>query len=257
MGSRQIGYRVALAVLVIDDFTGRILSGSDIQVKIKGSSVKPVRKPDGYFVFTSGPEIKQIVVESHFYQPAELSVDTGKLNPLHPVVIVRLTPNRLYPMAKNVTTLEGLAPAGNEIQVICDSYTQPYKLLCDYDRDSTKGLEIRLFQAEKKDLSGKTLAIKMKDQIEAEVFKVLEMADQEQGLFRLEKPLSQGYQKMGTSIFPVYTAKADQHGDYFLLLPGLDCKDIGSCQVQMAEKPALKTRIDLKMGQSNRLDLML
>jgi hypothetical protein len=42
--------RVAVAVLVLDDFTDRVLSGLAIQVSVPGMVGKPIRKSDGYFV---------------------------------------------------------------------------------------------------------------------------------------------------------------------------------------------------------------
>ena len=51
--------RVSLAVLLIDDFTGRIITSSDAQVSVEGGR-KPVVKREGFRVFTNltEPEVR-------------------------------------------------------------------------------------------------------------------------------------------------------------------------------------------------------
>ena len=258
MEDRRITYQVAVAVLVIDDFNDKVLSGSAVQVRVSGLPDKPIRKTDGYFIFTAGKdEIRQIEVESPFYHKAVVKLEPGRLNPLHPVLKVRLQPNRLYGTPGSVTLLEGKAEPGSGIQVIPETRFQQLKLLYDYEREgNSEGREIRLFQAEKKDLAGKSLAICEKEQEEAEVFQVLEMTDQEQGVCILADALRKGYKKAGTTIFPVYTTKADAGGSYYLLLPGLEGKEGCPCLVRTMEGKQKTVKIDLIPGQRNRLDLV-
>ena len=257
MLNRHIVYRVAVAVLVIDDFNDKILSGSAVQVRIVGLPDKPIRKSDGYFVFTTGRnEIRQIEVESHFYHKAVINLEPGKLNPQRPVLKVRLQPNRLYAAPGNVTFLEGRAKPDSEIQVIPEIHHQNLKLLYDYQKDGkTEDREISLFQAEKKDLAGKNLAIREKEQKEPEVFQILETTDQEQGTFLLAEALSKGYKKAGTTILPVYTTKADARGEYFLLLPGIEGKEACPCRIRCLADKETTIKATLTPGQGNRQDL--
>ncbi len=255
--SGNISRRLSVAVLVLDDFTDRVLSGSAIQVRVTGLPVKPIRKSDGYFVFTAdqGP-IRQIEVDSLFYEKEIVAVVPEELNPLYPVVKIRLKPNRQYALPGAVTCLEGLAEQGSEIRVIHTSHPQPWKLLYDYEKDSREGeREIRLFHPEKKDLSGRILAIQGKDQKEPEIFRVLEMRDREQGVCLLTKALSKAYKKISTAIFPVYTTRADENGGFFLLLPGLTGKEPGRCRVQAIGVQTVQVECDLMPGKTNRLDL--
>jgi len=264
MGESQIIYRVALAVLVIDDFNNKILKGSSVQVKITDVPEKPIRKQDGYFVFTGDLEtIQQIEVESPLYYKAVIKVAPKRLNPLHPVLKIRLQPNRLYGVPGGVTFLEGRGLPGTEIQVILENRAQQMKLLYDYSRENKdNSREIRLFQAAKKDLAGKYLAISGKEQQDPEIFQILEMTDPEQGVCILTEALSSDYKKTGTTIFPVYTAKTDDRGEYYLLLPGLEGKEPCPCLIKYKKTNAGETsergpslRGDIIPGQGNRLDL--
>lgn len=250
--------RVAVAVLVLDDFTDRILSGSAIQVRATGLPAKPIRKSDGYFVFTTDQgQIRQIEVESIFYDKEIVIVEQEKLHPLHPVVKVRLKPNRRYAMPGSVTSLEGQAEPGSEIRVIYTSHPQPLKLLYDYGKNGGEAeREIRLFHPEKKDLAGRTLAIQSKEQKEPELFRVLEMTDSEKGVCLLTQALSKEYKKIGTTIFPVYTTRADKKGEFFLLLPGLKGKEPCPCRVQAVGQKTVRAESRLTPGQTNRLDLL-
>jgi hypothetical protein len=224
-------------------------------VRIAGSTAKPIRKRDGYFVFTAGAhELRQIVVESPLYHKAVVDIGPDRLDPRHPVLKVRLQPNRLYGTPGGVTFIEGEAEPDSLVHVMPEIRQQFLKLLYDYENDGDgDGREIRLFQAEKKDLSGKYFAIRAKEQEEPEVFHVLEMPDPEQGTCSLAAALRQGYKKAGAEILPAHTAKADSQGSYYLLMPGLEGKEDCLCRVKPAGGRAVETRI--KPGQGNRLDL--
>lgn len=258
---RKDGYltrRVTVAVQVLDDFTDRVLSGSAVQVHAIGLTAKPIRKSDGYFVFTAdqGP-IRQIAVESLFYEKEIVELDPEALNPRHPVLKIRLKPNRRYTAPEPVAGLEGEAEPGSEIQVIYVSHAQPLKLLYDYEQsDAEKTREIRIFDPEKKDLSGRTLSILSKDQDEPEIFHIVEMTDREQGICLLSKPLSKPYKKIGAAVIPVYTTRTDEHGQYFLFLPGLTGKKPGLCRVQAVGTKTVRVEKELTPGRVNRLDLL-
>ncbi|MDR0469238.1 MAG: hypothetical protein LBH09_04625 [Peptococcaceae bacterium] len=251
-------YQVAVAVQVIDDFNDKVLTGAAIQVRIAGGGAKPVRKQDGYFVFLAGQkEIRQIEVESPLYHKAVVDIELRRLNPLRPVLKVRLQPNRLYAVPGGATYLEGKAEPGSLIHVIPETRQQTLKLLYDYEKGGAgEGREIRLFRADKKDLSGKHLAIRAKEQEEPEVFQVLEMSDPEQGTCVIAAALGKGYKKAGAEILSVYTATADSRGDYYLLLPGLEGKDTCDCRVKVATGKAKTVTTQVKPGQGNRLDLV-
>lgn len=250
--------RVTVVVQVLDDFTDRVISGSAVQVRAVGLMAKPIRKSDGYFVFTAdqGP-IRQIAVESLFYEKEIVTLEPKALNPRHPVLKIRLKPNRRYTAPEPMTGLEGRAEPGSEIQVIYSSHPQPLKLLYDYKYDGReKGREIRLFHPEKKDLSGRTMAILSKEHPEPELFHILEMTDREQGICRLSKALSRSYKKIGATVLPVYTTRTDEEGNFFLFLPGLTGKKTVPYRIQAVGAKTVLMEPKLTQGIINRLDLL-
>jgi hypothetical protein len=244
--------RVSVAVLVLDDFTDQVLSGPAIQVSVPGMVGKPIRKSDGYFVFTSdqGP-VRQVEVQSMFYARETVDVDPAQLNPLHPVVRIRLKPNRRYAMAGSATCLEGSAEPGSEVRLIHGSHPHPLRLLYDY---SNKQREISIFDPEKRELSGKVLAIQGKDQKEPEIFRILEMTDREQGVCLIDRDLKHDYKKIGAAIYPVYMARADEQGEYFLFLKDLSEKE-SLCTVQAVGRKTVRRELSLAANRTNRLDL--
>ena len=134
--------------------------------------------------------------------------------------------------------MEGMALAGSLIQVIPQVRTQLLRLLYDYEAEGKGGgREIQLYQTEKRDLTGRFLAISEKETEAPEVFQVSEMTDQELGLCLLGAPLRKSYKKAGTTVFPVYTAVADVSGGYFLYLPGIEGMEGCPCQVRCQTEP--------------------
>ena len=259
MRDRHITYRVAVALLIIDDFTDKIISGAALQVRATGLPDKPIRKNDGHFVFTEGNNvITQIEIESPIYHKAVVKLEPGGLEPGRPVLKVRLQPNRHYAAPGGATYLEGLAPPAGEIRVIPETRQHLFRLLYDYDQTGAdQGREIHLYHAAKKDLAGKQLAIFAKARPEPELFQVLETSDREKGICQLAGALNHTYQKAGTTIYPVYATKAGPTGEYFLYLPGLEGKEPCPCRVQYAAAGAgagQTRQVELNPGQGNRLD---
>jgi hypothetical protein len=253
----NIIYNVALAVLVIDDFNDKVLSGPAVQVKVTDSADKPIRKQDGYFVFLAGKnEIRQIEVDAHFYNKEIVQIEPWMLQDRRPILRVRLRPNRMYALPGGATVLEGKAAPGSEIQAIPETRAKALKLLYDYEKGKGEGREIHLFQSDKKDLAGKRFAVRGKEGDEPEVFHVMEMTDVESGACMMAEPLQKEYKKAGTSIFPVCTAKADEKGEYFLLLPGVEGKEACPCQIRISAAKGKTANVELTPGQSNKVDLV-
>lgn len=255
MSGAKAGFacRVAVAVLVLDDFTDQVLKGPAIEVSVPGMIGKPIRKSDGYFVFTTehGP-IRQIEVRSMFYVREIVDVDLTRLNPLQPVVRIRLKPNRRYGMAGSATCLEGRAEPGSEIRLIYGNHPYPLRLLYDYHNEQRV---IHLFDPEKRELSGKVLAIQGKEYPEPEIFRILEMTDREQGVCLIDRNLKKDYKKIGAVVHPVFMTHADEQGDYCLFLKDLNEKE-EICTVQAAGVKTVRREWSLTANKMNRLDLI-
>ena len=87
-----------LVIHLLDSFTGGAPLGPQLAVRVEGILQKPLVKPNGMFVFRGVPQgTYRVTVEAGNYFGETLEVSTAGLNPLHPVVLVPLTPHPAYP----------------------------------------------------------------------------------------------------------------------------------------------------------------
>jgi hypothetical protein len=246
----HIRTRASLVILVIDDYTNRIVSDADIQVLVE-DALKPVRKSEGYYVFLNLTQTKvKLLVISDRYSPEKRSIDLSSLNPTEPIVKIRVKPSRNYNLPSGTTCLQGVAEPFSEVRVIGDSIQKYYRLLYDYDKEGSHE-EIHIFNPDKSDLDGKILQIKDKDD-KSEIVSVISTKDKENNIYQLEKPLENNYKKVGTKIFPVYGTKADEKGDYFIPLWNFG-EDYVKCQCEMIGKKNNSKNISLEIGKVNKL----
>ena len=251
--------KVSVAVMVVDDFTGRPISDASLTVRAAQMLEPPVRKPDGYFVFLDAPtQVLDITARAWTYHPAAIRVEPGSLPQLFPVVKLRLTPNRRYRIPTDTTCLEGRAAPGAQLRVICTNDPRPMRLLYDYTlKGPMDGRLIQLYDPSASDLEGRQFALIRKTEPVPEFFMVQQLAEgEEEGACVLTAPLSKGYKKAGTTILPVYTVEADEQGDFFLPLHTPAVK-VCKCRI-FWESPDGSTGCqerELEPGRVTRLDL--
>lgn len=109
--------RVALAIELADDLTGREAHGSLI-VRGNGNRVA-VRNLSGYFLFFDIPTgTVHVSLEAEQYLPDEVDVTLPRPTPLNPLVQRVLLPNQRYPFPGGTTVVRGLVtnPAGGPVQ---------------------------------------------------------------------------------------------------------------------------------------------
>ncbi len=82
--------KLSFALLLRDDFSGEdILSGGHAFM-VDGKRVAPVRKPEGYYIFTGISRLCTVSVFSAYYESAEFQVDPEAVDPQNPVLVRRL-----------------------------------------------------------------------------------------------------------------------------------------------------------------------
>ena len=137
--------RVSLAVLLIDDFTGRIITSSDAQVSVEGGR-KPVVKREGFRVFTNltEPEVR-VRAGGPCYCEEEQAVDLRQLDRSLPVVRLRLRPNRWYPLPAGTARVSVQLPEDTQLLAYCQESGgfKPY-------RGVEKKLRQRIFDRKQK-----------------------------------------------------------------------------------------------------------
>ena len=250
--------KVSLAVLVVDDFTGRPIVTPDVAVTAAELAVRPVRKGDGYFLFLDSPApVLTVTVRAWAYHPARARVELGTLDRLQPVVKLRLTPNRNYAVPYQTTCLEGTAPAGGELRVLCRNDPRPLRLLCDYDPEGPSGgLLLRLYDPAASDPEGREFALLRRGEEEPECFAVRRTGEDGEGGCLLAAPLARPCRKAGATVLPVTSARADERGAFFLPLRTLAVRTYECCVLWRApEGPWHTQALELEPGRVTRLDL--
>ena len=248
----RIRRKVSLVLLLIDDFSNKEITGSNARAWIFGEK-PPVRKPEGYFVFTNlnQPEV-EVSIEAGLYESRTLWVKLQE-DVSYTFLKVRLTPNRSYPIPRDTTCVEGKAEPGSLIRIVCLEDSKPMKLIYDYRREESGGSKISIYHPETVDIEGKALYIE-NSKSGAEFFRVLQKGE-ENGAYEVEQPLSRDYRKIGTAIFSVFDCTADERGYFFLPLPyaGREGNRF-LCEAQ--GKEILRKECQFKAGVINRLDLV-
>lgn len=101
----HLGSEVSFALCLIDDYTAKIIQSSNIHVFIQDVPVRPIKKPDGYYVFTSLPEgIYKVVIVSEQYVTESMEVSTKTLE-AHRLVTVKLKPKVSYAFPNGATLI--------------------------------------------------------------------------------------------------------------------------------------------------------
>jgi len=250
--------KVSLAVLVVDDFSGKPVVSPDVTVTAAEMLTRPVRKGDGYFLFLDCPvPALEVSVRAWAYHPVTVRVELAALSPLRPVVKLRLTPNRNYSIPYQTTCLEGTAPAGTELRVVCENDPRPLRLLYDYEtRGALEGKLLLLYDPTASDPEGREFALFRKGESEPECFTVREAAEDEEGGCLLTAPLARDCKKAGATVLPVAAARSDGEGRFFLPLRTLPVKTY-QCRVlwRTPEGEARQRRLELEPGRVTRLNL--
>ncbi len=246
----RVRHRVSLVLTLIDDFSNKVILGSGARVWIPGEK-PPVRKPEGYYVFTNlqGREA-QVFIQAGLYEDRTLTAELGGVP--YTSLKVRLTPDRNYPVPRDTTCVEGRAEPGSLIRILCPEAGRPLKLIYDYERSGEKGgMQISLYHPDTVDIEGKALYI-TNDKTGAEFFRVLQRMDRN-GDYLLERPLCADYRKIGTTVLPVTAGRADDKGIFFLPIPNMT-GDTNRFLCEAAGKKTVRLERRFKTGAVNHLD---
>lgn len=242
----RIRVRVSYVLQLLDDFTGKVMERADIMVRGDENQI-PVRKPDGYFVFTNCPEKMKITISSPCFHEEILETDGWR--PGTSVIKVRLKPSRLYPLPEGITCITGKAPIGSRIGVVFEQESTSWKLLYDYSAKQ-EPLRMELYNPGEQELEGKWFIITDRTGKNRELFSVERYLMSEQKCI-LSVPLTKDYKKAGTKLYEFHFVSADGNGEYYL--PVKDkIEDTAVCWFYIGEEMQKK---EIQPGRLNRIDL--
>jgi hypothetical protein len=252
--SESLHMSSSLIVLVIDDYSNKVVISSGLSVEVEGEK-KPIRKPDGYYVFLNlKNKAANLTIRCNTYYTEKRSVDLTQLKNTDPVIKIRVKPNKYYPALHQATCLQGIGKPGCEVRVVCEDAMKHFRLLYDYNKDDMKD-EIAIYNPDNNDLEGKLFQIMDKDRKHKEMFCAVKSKETQNSLYKIEPPLKNTYQKVGTKILPVFSSKTDSNGEYFIMINNIN-EDSAKCRCEIAGDKTITKDIILKTGKINKSDFI-
>lgn len=242
----QFHVRMTLAVLLIDDFTNRVITDRQSWVQIDGEGT-PLRKQGGYHVFLNLKSKRPVVkVKSFQYQPQEVPVELSQLNPLQPLVTIRMQPSSRYRFLQGTTLIEGCAEAGSTVRVECSDIMGYYHITRDYKKESP---EISLFNSGTSDFVGRWFCARMKRV--KDDFKLMGHGVDESNLYQLSEPLTHDYTKGEARVYPILYLRADEDGKFFGAIPFFE-KEHPACAIRSIDG-VFERKLELEYGKLNHI----
>jgi len=246
-GEDRVAFHASLVVFIIDDFTGKPVTGSNVKVSILGQK-EPVVKGDGYHIFMNLTEPSvTLLCESRIYEKRtkQVALEGGIKQE---VLIIRLLPNAAYPMPSNTTCVSGRTQPRRRL-LFWNGTGKGYKLLHDYNcQESGKEHLLSVFNPDNKEMEGKVFFICGQGKQEKEFFTIVGKTEP---YYRMDRVLSKDYKKIGTVVMPVCEIYADRNGDFFLpVARGNTQKTELVC---MAEGEKEEKKFELLPGKNNTI----
>lgn len=240
---------VSLVVTLIDDFTGRVITGSNARAWIENEK-PPIKKNEGWSVFVNLADGEYTVfAEGGFYNRAVCAVCISAAGEgLYTDLKMRLTPSTAYPLPRGTTIITGTAEPNCTVRIYPDDRSISYKLLSDVK----KGAEsLGIYFSGDLDIEGKLFYIKSENN-SGDFFRVRCAVKDKPSEYRLAAKLAHDYPKIGTLICPVSEAVTDKNGRFFI--PIADITDKETPFVCVSDGSKKNIVINLKRGGSFTVD---
>lgn len=229
IGHRALS-RVSLAVLLLDDLTGRQITGSNARAWIEKER-PPIKKNDGWFVFTDlrpgcytvNAEGGQFILSSK-----DADVTEGSIQ----MMVIRLKPGRVYPVPSDCLRVEGRSEPGSAVTIVNCNKSSGFKLLSDCKAGDCT---VSVFHPDGVRLDGRSFRLSGSDGGSEDIFlSESTEPDCRNGSYRLSDPLKYDHSRIGSVLMPAYSATADENGRFFMILGAgavssrLICESVGS-----------------------------
>lgn len=252
----NIHIQVSLVVQLVDDYTDQVLHGAGISIEVDGNR-KPVRKADGFFVFTNLCEDRVLLrVNAPLYQEEIHSVDLNRLDNKYCLIKLRLKPNRSYGLPKGTTCIEGKAEPRGQIFAYLPKSNAFCKLLFDAKKKTENGVPvIKVYNPENMDLEERYLMLVNEEEKKEELIRIVRLIDKENGVYQMEDALKNDYKKIGSRLYLVATSTANQEGNYFLPLKSVNKQDTECILMEGRTINKIKV-VKLEEGRINHIDFM-
>lgn len=210
----DIDVQVSLVITLIDAYTGEPPQGLTT-VYLENMFRKPVKKPDGHFVFTDLPASSyKVSIKAEYYLDESFEITTSSKED-YPHVYVSLKPRAHYPFKEGATTLRAsVRDAGGypqEVKVVATVQSEDAFLARLAEQSKEGSASLTLAQVRGKIAIGDRLLIrnKQKEKVELCTIREHEYGTRE---YLLEEALHHEHPR-GTLLLPVVETRSDERGE--------------------------------------------
>ena len=241
--------RVSLVVMLIDDFTGKVITGSNARVWIENEK-PPIKKSEGWNVFLNLSEGEYILnAEGGFYSRSTVACKI--VDEKSDIVTIRLLPNSLYPIPSDCLRIEGNGEPESKVVIYSDDKSAAFKLLSDIKKGTQT---IGIYHPDAVNIEGKMLNIISSDG-KSEFIRVGSKSENEKFEYKILDKIKNDFSKVGTILVTATETIVDEDGKFFIFLRSCSqenteivCELLG----KKAKKKVIKTgsekyiKIDMK-----------
>ncbi|WP_432666848.1 hypothetical protein R9X47_10885 [Wukongibacter baidiensis] len=220
--------KVSFALRLIDDYDLQPVS-SGVDIIINKELYRSIKKSGGYYIFTNLEEDDcEINIESEIYFKEKIEIDVSSLDPLNPLINIRLKKKPEYFSAQGATIVrfklidEGNKPiVGALVEAFIDTKNYYEGELSEACKKSEELVSIKKFYSEIQ--PGDTFYLNAGSGDNGEFVKVVNKKDDTK--FVLNKPLLFDHSK-GGKLIKAFISKTDEKGNGLIYFRGLLKKDI-------------------------------
>lgn len=243
--------RCSLVVSPVDVWTRRLLAPSALSVSLEGIHKKPIRKPDGTFLFLDLPSGSYVLsVTSSVFIPYRKQIETASISKLYPMITVPLlpSPKYAYPADSTAVTFE-----------LCNAARRPcadaevWAYICEDAAARGRIMQDSLLAgadtAAVGQLQGQTVAgesLLLRGQGNEELVRVAEILPGN-GL-RFEQPLKENYRR-GALLLPAVQTSSANNGIVILPFRGILPKSFPIKVFAINEHGSAATELTAQAGE--------
>ena len=226
----SINYKTSLVIILIDDYTAMPVRGTPVVVSIEELFQKPIKKNNSCYVFTNIELTNcHVVIKSNIFFEERIEVDLTKLDPLDPVVYVRLKPLPYYPYNRGDTLVRMMVKDKKNNKVVGAKVSAEIV--------SNEGCKVRIIQEK---IEAGTVEVNfqsimgmlsigeklfVKDGEKSEYCEIKRVLDSDKRMFLLANPLQYEHIR-GVMLMPVVETYTDHKGEVVICLKHVSTKQI-------------------------------
>lgn len=229
-------HQLDFVIQIFDALTDAPVLGGVNQFWLGGQPIRPIKVSETFFVFSNVlndprkvhvydlAESLELIWHNPYYQETKLTIGTAEmLNPSREdIYYVRALPSAFYPFKESVTGFKGKVVDADMVRLIHEWNQNRYHLT----GPAVPGGQLLIAQSLNRQLSGKTLQLKEKDQVS-----VVHLEPNESNTYYLPSTAPNFSEE--AEVLEVLEVPVDAYGLFFLVLPTLQ-KEFEEADVELS-----------------------